>query len=357
MAQRARRPELARGARRCARRPGGARGAPEVRAAAPHVRGAPEPARRPGTRAGSTAARGMRLPRVAQRARRPELARGAPNVRMGPEHARRPNTRAAESPLRRRPGDTTMRRCRTTRGAMISSCTARPGSSGRLTAAYLAEHAPAGRPDRSRRALAGRGSRRCATALPAERPPVGRCSSPTRRTPASLAALAAATRVVVTTVGPYAAVRAAAGRGLRRGRDALRGPDRRGAVHPRRDRPLRCARAGTGARIVHACGFDSIPSDLGVLLLHERARGRRRGRACATSGWSRRPEGRRQRRHDRLDARARSTRCAGPGRAPARRRPATRSARTAPPSRTLGSRADPGRLPGRPDRPVAARRS
>jgi len=26
---------------------------------------------------------------------------------------------------------------------------------------------------------------------------------------------------------------------------------------------------GTGARIVHACGFDSIPSDLGVLVLHE----------------------------------------------------------------------------------------
>jgi len=27
----------------------------------------------------------------------------------------------------------------------------------------------------------------------------------------------------------------------------------------------------TGARIVHNCGFDSIPSDLGVLLLHEAA--------------------------------------------------------------------------------------
>ena len=27
----------------------------------------------------------------------------------------------------------------------------------------------------------------------------------------------------------------------------------------------------SGARIVHTCGFDSIPSDLGVLLLHERA--------------------------------------------------------------------------------------
>ena len=27
----------------------------------------------------------------------------------------------------------------------------------------------------------------------------------------------------------------------------------------------------SGARIVHSCGFDSIPSDLGVLLLHRAA--------------------------------------------------------------------------------------
>ena len=30
--------------------------------------------------------------------------------------------------------------------------------------------------------------------------------------------------------------------------------------------------AGTGARIVHCCGFDSVPSDLGVLMLHQAAR-------------------------------------------------------------------------------------
>ena len=30
--------------------------------------------------------------------------------------------------------------------------------------------------------------------------------------------------------------------------------------------------AGTGARIVHCCGFDSVPSDLGVLVLHQAAR-------------------------------------------------------------------------------------
>jgi short subunit dehydrogenase-like uncharacterized protein len=27
----------------------------------------------------------------------------------------------------------------------------------------------------------------------------------------------------------------------------------------------------SGARIVHSCGYDSVPSDLGVLLLHEAA--------------------------------------------------------------------------------------
>ena len=50
-------------------------------------------------------------------------------------------------------------------------------------------------------------------------------------------------------------------------------PHRRGAVHAR-DGIDRCHEPAeeSGARIVHACGFDSIPSDLGVLLLHERAR-------------------------------------------------------------------------------------
>ena len=41
---------------------------------------------------------------------------------------------------------------------------------------------------------------------------------------------------------------------VRRSIDALRRPAR-----------------ATGARIVHSCGFDSMPSDLGVLLLHEQA--------------------------------------------------------------------------------------
>jgi short subunit dehydrogenase-like uncharacterized protein len=36
----------------------------------------------------------------------------------------------------------------------------------------------------------------------------------------------------------------------------------------------------SGARIVHACGFDSVPSDLAVLLLHERATADGAGKLC-----------------------------------------------------------------------------
>jgi len=78
--------------------------------------------------------------------------------------------------------------------------------------------------------------------------------------------------VVLTTVGPYRA------RGLalvqacaEAGTDYA---DLTGEVLFIRDSINRChdAAAGTGARIVHCCGFDSVPSDLGVLLLHHAAR-------------------------------------------------------------------------------------
>ena len=90
--------------------------------------------------------------------------------------------------------------------------------------------------------------------------------------PVSLAALARAARVVVTTVGPYRA------RGLalvqacaEAGTDYA---DLTGEVLFIRDSIDRChdAAASTSARIVHCCGFDSVPSDLGVLLLHQAAR-------------------------------------------------------------------------------------
>ena len=142
------------------------------------------------------------------------------------------------------------------------------GFVGALTAAHLAEHAPPG----TRIALAGR-SRDKLAAVRDGLPAAGRTwplLEADATDPASLAALAAATRVVVTTVGPYARhglplVEACARAGTHYAdltgevlfvREALRFDD---------------AARESGARIVHSCGFDSIPSDLAVLLLHERA--------------------------------------------------------------------------------------
>jgi short subunit dehydrogenase-like uncharacterized protein len=143
------------------------------------------------------------------------------------------------------------------------------GFTGRLVAGYLAEHAP----DGVRIGLAGRSEER----LQRVRDGIGTSASSwplivaDTSDPASLAALAGDARVVVTTVGPYARgglalVEACAAAGT----DYA---DLAGEVLFMRDSIDRfdeTARA-TGARIVHASGFDSIPSDLGVLLLHEAA--------------------------------------------------------------------------------------
>lgn len=84
---------------------------------------------------------------------------------------------------------------------------------------------------------------------------------------ASLAAVAEQTRVVCTTVGPYAL------HGSRLVAACVRAGthccDLSGEVHWMRrmiDAHQEAA-AASGARIVHACGFDSIPSDLGVFFL------------------------------------------------------------------------------------------
>ena len=144
------------------------------------------------------------------------------------------------------------------------------GFAGRLVAGYLAGHAPAG----VRIGLAGRSQRRLADV----RTGLGAAASawPLLVTdsadPVSLAALARAARVVVTTVGPYRAhglalVQACAEAGT----DYA---DLTGEVLFIRDSIDRChdVAAAAGARIVHCCGFDSVPSDLGVLLLHLAAR-------------------------------------------------------------------------------------
>lgn len=84
---------------------------------------------------------------------------------------------------------------------------------------------------------------------------------------ASLTAMAERTRCVITTVGPYlwygeGLVRACAESGT----DSV---DLSGEVlwmHEMIDR-YQARAAATGARIVHSCGFDSIPFDLGVLFV------------------------------------------------------------------------------------------
>ena len=85
----------------------------------------------------------------------------------------------------------------------------------------------------------------------------------------SLARLANAARVVVSTVGPYrphglALVEACATAGTHYA-------DLAGELLFMRESIDRydSVAAETGARIVHCCGVDSVPSDLGVLLLHQ----------------------------------------------------------------------------------------
>ena len=142
------------------------------------------------------------------------------------------------------------------------------GFVGRLVAEYLAGHAPEG----TRVGLAGRSEEKLAGvraqlgARAVEWPLVVADSSD----PGSLAAMARGARVVATTVGPYhrsglALVDACVAAGT----DYA---DLTGEVLFVRETIERHDRAAeAGARIVHSCGFDSIPSDLGVLLLHEAA--------------------------------------------------------------------------------------
>jgi short subunit dehydrogenase-like uncharacterized protein len=98
---------------------------------------------------------------------------------------------------------------------------------------------------------------------------------------AALAALAARTRVMLTTVGPYALygsklVAACVEAGTHY-------CDLAGEVHWIRrmiDRHHTRAQE-TGARIVHCCGFDSIPMDMGVFFLQQEAQ-QRHGEYCTS---------------------------------------------------------------------------
>jgi len=89
------------------------------------------------------------------------------------------------------------------------------------------------------------------------------------RDAASLDALVARTRVILTTVGPYS----------RHGSELVAACARSGTDYCDLTGEVQWMRKmidahhtqalESGARIVHTCGFDSIPSDLGVLLLQE----------------------------------------------------------------------------------------
>jgi short subunit dehydrogenase-like uncharacterized protein len=143
------------------------------------------------------------------------------------------------------------------------------GFVGALVAAELAQHAPSG----TRIALSGRSVEkleRVRAQLPesAHAWPVIVADA---ADPGALAAVAASSRVVVSTVGPYSTyglplVEACA-------RAGTHYADLTGEVLFVREAIDRCDALAreSGARIVHSCGYDSIPSDLGVLLLHEKA--------------------------------------------------------------------------------------
>ena len=142
------------------------------------------------------------------------------------------------------------------------------GFVGRLVAAYLAEHAP----DGVRIALAGRSLPR----LEQTRDQLAEAAGwplivADSHDQEAVARLARSARVVATTVGPY----------LRYGLPLVEACAAAGTHYADlTGEPLFMRRsidaahetaASTGARIVHACGFDSIPSDLGVWLLYRHA--------------------------------------------------------------------------------------
>lgn len=144
------------------------------------------------------------------------------------------------------------------------------GFTGGLTAEYLAANAPEG----TRWAIAGRNREKLEAARErlASRPGVQapELIEADSTDPASLQRLAESTSVVATTVGPYihygdALVAACAEAGTDYV-DLTGEPEFADRCYVRHH-----ARAlETGARLVHCCGFDSIPHDLGVLYTVER---------------------------------------------------------------------------------------
>jgi len=167
------------------------------------------------------------------------------------------------------------------------------GYTGRLVAEYLAHHYQGKGP---KWAMAGRSADKLAEVrdligAPADTPLIVANSDD----PASMAALAGSTRVVLTTVGPYqlygepllkACVEA--------GTDYADLCGEPGWMREMVDKYNEAAKA-SGARISFSSGFDSIPFDLGVFMLQQeaksrfgspapRVKGRVRGMAGSASG-------------------------------------------------------------------------
>jgi len=135
------------------------------------------------------------------------------------------------------------------------------GFTGSLVAEYLAAHADAG----TRWALAGRSPDKLARTRDAVGADVPVVVADTTD-PASMRTLAASARVVISTVGPYVEhgeplVEACAAEGTAYV-DLTGESEFVDLMYVRHH--ARAAR--TGARIVHACGFDSVPHDLGAQL-------------------------------------------------------------------------------------------
>jgi short subunit dehydrogenase-like uncharacterized protein len=140
------------------------------------------------------------------------------------------------------------------------------GFVGALVAQHLAAHAP----QAVRIALAGR-SRTRLDALRSRLDTGWPMIVADADDAAALRRLAAATHVVITTVGPYA----------KHGRVLAHACAAAGTDYVDLTGEVLFARASaednhdlarsTGARIVHSCGFDSVPSDIGVHALHARA--------------------------------------------------------------------------------------
>jgi short subunit dehydrogenase-like uncharacterized protein len=169
------------------------------------------------------------------------------------------------------------------------------GFTGRLVAEYLAQHYK-GRKDAPKWAMAGRSLDKLAQirdliGADADTPLVVADASD----PASLDAMAARTKVVLTTVGPYQLYgRELVAACVRAGTDYADLCGEPGWMREMIDAHHEAAKA-SGARITFSCGFDSIPFDLGVVFLQAeavkrhgspapRVKGRMRGMKGGASG-------------------------------------------------------------------------